>query len=72
MRRDKTFEVVSLSVDGVAHRAHMLDVSAEGAQVHSRTPLEPLQEIVLKIDDIEARATVQWQSDNGRRGLKFL
>ena len=72
MRRDKTFEVISLSIDGVPHRAHMLDVSAGGAQVHSRAPLEPTSEVVLKSDEIEARATVQWQAENGRGGLKFM
>lgn len=72
VRRDKTFEVVSLSIDGVPHRAHMLDVSSNGAQIHSRPPLEPAQEVVLKSDTIEQRATVQWTSKAGRGGLKFL
>lgn len=70
-RRSKTFEVVSLSVDGVSHRAHLLDVCAEGAQVHSRIQLNVSQEVTLRADGSERRTTVKWLSDSGRGGLSF-
>lgn len=70
--REKIFEVTILALDGVEHRAHLLDRSARGARAHSRHPFAIGQKVTVRSPDIDQRAAVCWTCDDGRLGLQFL
>lgn len=69
--RHKTFEPVSITIDGIEHRSHLLDLSTHGARVHCTTKLQLDQEVVLRSTDIVRRASVEWTTPSGSVGLSF-
>lgn len=69
--RVKVFEISILATDGTQHRAHLLDISAEGARVHCTHPLAPGQTVRLIREGHQRRATVRW-SGGQRVGLRFV
>ncbi|MFC3440396.1 PilZ domain-containing protein [Sphingobium rhizovicinum] len=60
MRR-KLFEPVQLRHDGIALRAHMLDLSASGALLHcERRAPRPGSGIIIQTDGMRVAAHVVW------------
>jgi len=69
--RRKTFEPVSITIDGCEHRSHLLDLSTHGAKVHCTTVLHVDQQVVLRSPGIVRRASVEWTKPSGSAGLSF-
>lgn len=69
--RAKVFEVTLLTVAGIEHRAHLLDVSEAGVRAHCRSALTIGQVVTLCAPDLRRRAIVRWVHPDGRAGLEF-
>lgn len=69
--RAKVFEVSLLTVDGVEHRGHVLDVSEAGVRAHCRSRLTVGQVVTLCAPDLRRRAIVRWVHGDGKAGLEF-
>jgi hypothetical protein len=69
--RMKVFEISIIAIDGVAYRAHLLDISDAGARVHCRTPLSIGQSVLVRAPQGEHKATVRWIRANGMVGVQF-
>lgn len=68
--RHKIFQPVDMRADGRALRAHLLDLSASGALVHSATAPAPGTPLRLTIGGAERTARVIW-CDGVRFGIAF-
>lgn len=69
-RRHKLFEPVEIIVDGQSSRAHLLNISATGALVHSATPPATGASVKLKLPGAERLALVVW-GEASRFGVSF-
>ncbi|MGR6330302.1 PilZ domain-containing protein [Sphingomonas sp. XXL09] len=70
VRRNKVFSPAQLIVDGVSHRAHVLNVSAHGARIHTAIAPQVGQPADLYLSDDPYRALVIW-SHGVHSGLRF-
>jgi hypothetical protein len=68
--RRKIFQPVDMQAAGQAVRAHLLDLSASGALVHSTTPPAPGTPLRLTIGGAVRTARVVWR-DGVRFGIAF-
>ncbi|WP_242146981.1 PilZ domain-containing protein [Sphingomonas sp. BAUL-RG-20F-R05-02] len=69
-RRHNLFEPIEITVDRQSVRAHLLNVSATGALVHSAAPPALGATVKLKMLGIERSARVVW-SKASRFGVAF-
>jgi hypothetical protein len=69
--RMKVFEISLVAINGVAYRAHLLDISDAGARLHCRTPLSIGQSVLVRAPHGEHEATVRWVRPNGMVGVQF-
>ena len=68
--RLKLFEPTELEAGPAPTRAHLLDLSATGALVHSASPPAPGQSVKLALDGKPRQARVMWVDDR-RFGVAF-
>lgn len=68
--RIKIFQLAGLRIDGIALRAHILDISPSGARIHCAIELRRGQRTTLLVEHLHIAATVLWTHD-GRAGLRF-
>lgn len=68
--RYKTFLPASLASETGTMRAHILDVSASGARVHSPSPLAMGARVTLMLPGEHRRAEVAWSRET-KAGLRF-
>jgi hypothetical protein len=69
--RRKVFQPIEVHVGTTPLRAHLLDLSASGALVHSLAAPEPGAVVRLTIGGLVRSARVVWQ-DGVRFGIAFL
>lgn len=69
--RRKVFQPVDLIVGTAPLRAHLLDVSASGALVHSKDAPAPGSSVRLTIDGLLRMARVVWR-EGPQFGIAFL
>jgi hypothetical protein len=70
-RRHKIFKLAEITISGQIGRAHILNLSLNGALVHFSLPLRRSSLIVLQCGDQSRTAHVVWTS--GRHaGVKFV
>lgn len=70
-RRLKLFLPAQIEVDGVASRAHLLNVSLSGALVHSSQAPAPRTGLSIICAGLARAALVQW-ADKQRFGVTFM
>ena len=68
--RRKMFEPVVLHFDGIAARAHFLDLSCSGALAHSETPPAGGRHISVEAVGLERSGRVMWVKGK-RFGIQF-
>ena len=68
--RRKVFEPIVLTVRGEAHRAHMLNLSAGGACLHTRCTLKVLDAVAIEFGGRLLDARVSWTAGD-RCGVRF-
>lgn len=68
--RHKLFEPVTMTIDDNPARAHILNISATGALVHSLTPPSTDAKINLELDGRQHCVSMVW-SDGNRFGVRF-
>lgn len=68
--RHKLFEPVILRCDGVALRAHILDLSASGALLHCDCAPKVGDAVGIRADMFNVAARVMWVRDK-RFGVRF-
>jgi hypothetical protein len=69
--RQKLFHPVRLLTEAGEHRAHLLDISASGALVHTDAPLCADREVKIIDEDFQRSAAIAWVNGN-KVGLRFL
>jgi hypothetical protein len=69
-RRHKLFEPVDMIVDGIPVRAHLLNISATGALVHSAAIPAAGASVQLMLDGSKHAAHVMWRAAP-RFGVSF-
>ncbi|WP_370655241.1 PilZ domain-containing protein [Sphingomonas aurea] len=69
-RRVKVFVPTELILNGIPARAHLLDLSASGARIHTHSAAKVGEHAVLRLNDEAHEARIIW-SRGDRLGLKF-
>lgn len=68
--RRKTFAPVALEVDANCYRAHMLNLSAGGACLHSHCTLRAWTKVVVDVRGRKLEGRVSWVAGD-RFGVRF-
>lgn len=68
--RQKIFEPVELRIGTDTRRAHLLDLSAGGAQAHCADPPEAGASLILMVGEVPHIASVVWSAGT-RFGMAF-
>lgn len=69
--RFKMFQPIRVMCNGAQLRAHLLDLSATGALIHSTALLEPGAAIVVELGSWSRAARVEWRRDD-KAGIRFV
>ena len=69
--RRKTFEPVTLRIGNDAHRAHMLNLSAGGACLHTRGAVRVWQVVAFEVAGRTLDGRVSWVAGD-RCGVRFV
>ncbi len=70
--RTKVFEVSIITSNGNEYRAHLLDVSDDGARAHCTHAFEVGQRIAVRRDGSDRTALVCWTQADGKLGLRYV